>query len=737
MTAPRRVLFLTDIFGGVHGGTEGQLVALLENLPPTWEAELWVLQDSEYLGLHPFPCPWRVLHMPRTRNPLFLPRLRSLATAIRGAGFDLIHALHADTCTLAPLLGRWAQVPVLTSRRDLGYWQTPRRIEGLRRANRHLAGILTNSAAVARRTADVEYAHPSRVHVVRNGHPAARFDAPADPELRGLLGIPDEAPLIGLVANFRPLKRQRDLVDALNALGDRAADAHVLFVGTGPGSESMVPYAESIGLAGRVHVHGVTGDVVPVLKHLDIGVLCSESEGLSNAIIEYLGCGLPVVATDVGGNAELVTPDENGFLYEVGDVDGLATHIGQLLEDAERASAMGQASRARFENEFTIDRMVAQTVSLYDELLVPPAPRDLTWRVATELSALEDLAGDWKALCGPDQFFASPSWVLTWLKWSGATPRVLVAHDTDGALVGVLPLAESRAGRFEFAGQSMGADHLDVVAAEGRAVDVARGALEHLATLRWRRLDLWHVAEDGALRHALHEPTRPVRFDERFSTRCPYIATEGLDWNTYLGTVFSRKRRHELRRTMRRFFELPGAAVSHVRESTEVEPAIERLFGLHAERFEAQGKSTVFRGERLKAFHRALGERLLRDDELFLAFLRTDERELAAYYGFVFGDKLYHFQSGIAHVERGTSPGNILRNHVLEHDIFGAGLAEFDFLDGDEPYKFQWATGQRRLFDITVRPRTISGGVGTTAGELTRLLKSEVKRRRAKATTET
>ena len=733
MTPARRMLVLTDIFGGVHGGTEGQLVALLERLPASWEAELWVLQDSEYLGHHPFPCPWRQLHLPRMRHPMFLPRLRSVATAIRGAGFDLIHALHADTCTLAPVLGRWAGVPVLTSRRDLGYWQTPRRIESLRRANRHVAGILANSEAVARRTIDVEYAHPARVHVVRNGHDPARFEAAPHPTLRRDLGIPEDAPLVGLVANFRPLKRQRDLVDALALLTDHS-DAHVLFVGTGRGADATLAHAKALGLEGRVHVQGVTGDVVPVVRHLSVGVLCSESEGLSNAIIEYLACGLPVVATNVGGNPELVTPRINGFLYEVGDIEGLASHLGVLLADAERAQAFGAASEERFAAELTIDRMVDQTCALYERVLAPaPSSDEYTWSVEHDLGALEALASDWQALCTPNQFFAGPNWVLTWLRWSGAAPRVLVARDRSGALAAVLPLAQQRRGVWAFAGQRMGADHLDLVARSSARGVLAAGVLSYLATLPWRRVDLWHMAEDGALRAALHDPRRAVPFEERATTICPYIETLGRTWDEYLATMFSRKRRHELRRTMRRFFEQPGARVEAVEKAADVASSIDRLFALHAARFRVQGKSTVFRGERLNAFHRALAERLLRDDELFLSFLRTDEGELAAYYGFRFGNKLYHFQSGMAPVDRGTSPGTILRNHTLAHDVFGRGLSEFDFLDGDESYKFQWATGQRRLFDITLRPRTVRGAAGHVASILKGLVKFEARRLRAEA----
>ena len=89
--------------------------------------------------------------------------------ALRSRVFRLIHAFHSDTCTVAPLLGRWAGVPVITSRRDQGYWQSRRVVSVLRRANRAAARIISNSHAVAQRTIEVEHALPSQLVVVGNG----------------------------------------------------------------------------------------------------------------------------------------------------------------------------------------------------------------------------------------------------------------------------------------------------------------------------------------------------------------------------------------------------------------------------------------------------------------------------------------------------------------------------------------------------------------------------------------
>lgn len=716
---PRRVLFLLDIFGGVHGGTEGQVAALVSRLPREVSAELWVLQDSPWLATHPFPCPWRALRLPGRRDPRWAYRLWTAARAIRRGGFDLIHAFHSDTCVWAPWLGRMAGVPVVTSRRDLGYWQTPMRLLALRRANRHATIVVANAEAVARRTVDEEHAHPAHVRVVTNGHDPARFVRTHDGRVRADLGIPRDAFVAGLVANARPLKRQRDLLDALAALPAAGPEAHALLVGTGSSAElaALHAHAASLQIAGRVHVHGVTGDVLPWLEAMDVGVLASESEGLSNAILEYMAVGLPVVATPVGGNPELVEEGVTGALFPVGDTAALMAALERFRRDPAERVRCGEAGRRRFLERFTVERMVEATRRVQQEAYrrfhAPRVPAAWRVRFVRERTEIEALAAQWESWLDGRGFFLSPTWVATWCDAWGTKPAIVVVEDAGGGVRGLLPLVEERGGVYGFAGQDLGADHLDVVAAPGCGEAVAAAALAALARRGFHRLALRHVRADGALRAALHHPRQGLSWDERRATICHEIRVAG-SFDDYLGQQFSRKRRHELRRSTKRLLEQEDVAVERPQQLQEARGMLRRLFQLHAKRFLGRDAETAFHGARIAAFHDLLLERLWVRGEAVLLALTQGERDLAVYYAFRFKDRLLHFQSGIDD-STGASPGSALRFVLVEQEAFIPGLAAFDFLDGDETYKHAWATGAHVLFDIHLEPRGFRGRLAAWA----------------------
>ncbi len=726
---PSRVLFLMDIYADRYGGTEGQVATLIENLPPTWDAQLWVLQTSAYLRRGGIDCPTRELSLPPAWSPAFYPRLRSVASTVRAEGFTLIHALHHDTCSVAPLLGALAGVPVLTSRRDFGYWQTPRKLEVLRRVNRLADMVVTNAEAVARRTVREEWVPPARVLTIPNGHPAERFLAAPSRTFRAAIGVDDDARLLCLVANFRPIKRQADLVDALAQLGKKFANVHAVFIGEDDASEALAK-ADALGVADRVHVHPLYEDVVPALKHCELGVLCSESEGLSNAIIEYMACGLPVVATNVGGNPELVEDGGNGFLYETGNTAQLANLITRIMGNKRVRQRMGRASRKRFEAHHRLSDMVNAHVDVYETVVAEREANgaaSLSCSVLTRVDDLEALRDEWEALLRPDQFFLGPTWVLTWLRWSQARPCVAVARDGRGTLVGLLPLAwNGRA--LEFCGQRLGADHLDVVASLGRGPDAAAALLRALDGLKWKRLDLRHVSEDGVLRLALHDARGAVRFGERFATRCYYVeAPDG--WDAYLDAHFTSKPRTRLVRGVENFLSREGAHVERVTAPDDCAGAMERLFALHASRAESAGRRSTFAGKARRAFHETLAKTLAEKGRLHCVFLTVAGKDIAVDYGFVWQGKVYGFQSGMRPDAETENPGTVLGTIVLQDDTFGAGRREYDFLDGDEAYKARWATGERRLYDVTVYPRTKMGRLKSVGAGVFALMKNAVKRR--------
>jgi glycosyltransferase involved in cell wall biosynthesis/CelD/BcsL family acetyltransferase involved in cellulose biosynthesis len=726
-TRVRRILYLIDSYWHPHGGTEGQLRALIEHLPAPWEAELWVTHHSPWLLENPFPCPHRSLELGSLRSPRTLWRLRRLAREVRARGFDLIQTYMGDSGLVGPLIGRRAGVPVLVSRRDLGFWHTPRMVSAIRRVDRLAAGFVANAEAVRDHVVEVEHVPKSDVAVVHNGHAASGFDAPRTEGLRAAHGIADAAVVLALLANLKPLKRQPDLVEALARLVARHPNVHALFLGQGP-DDDIRATASRLGVGDRVTIHHAQGGAVAFVKECAVGVLCSETEGLSNAILEYMACGLPVVATRVGGTPDLVSEGENGFLYAPGDVEALTRHLDRLLAEPALSQRLGRASRVKFERDFGLRRMVEETVAVYERTLrghavglreEAPDPPALAWEVVEDLPALEALADAWRPLLSPNQFFLSPDWVVEWLRGTSddAKPLVLIARDDSRRLAGLLPLARRRR-TIEPCGSYDGADHVDVVAAPGLAMAVARGALDRLLELPWRRLSLRHLAEDGALRRAVRERRWRLPYREVLSTVCPYVRAEGT-FDDYLKR-FSAKHRGNLRRAARGFREDPASSLRRVTAPEDCSKAIAALFDLHARRFDEHPESTVFHGNRLRALHTALAQRLARRGELVLAFLTTDGQNVAGHYGFRFGGKLYHFQGGFDPAAASRSPGTALQMLLLEDEVFGRGLAEYDFLDGSETYKTTFATGVRRLFDLDVYRPTRRGRATCVLGGLAR-----------------
>ncbi len=369
----RRVLFLVDTYWTSRGGTEGQMRALIERLPPRVRVEMWVVHESAWLDANPYPCPHRSLKIRSLKRWHTLRRTFALPSAIRRGRFDLIQTWMGDASVLGPVLGKMTGVPVLVSRRDLGFWMTPPLRRALRVTDRLAAGFVANCEAVKQAVVDTEAVAPERIHVIHNGHDPVAFDGPRDPGVLAQAGVPAGAEVVCLAANLKPLKRQRDLVAAVTRLAPDHPRLHALFLGHGP-HEHVCGAGEDVHPSDRVHLYDATDGAIPFLRECTVGVLCSETEGLSNAILEYMGCGLPVVATAVGGNVDLVRDGANGFLYPVGDVAALADRLGRLLRDPALRERMGRASRARFEAEFGIDRMVSETVALWDRLLSSPHP---------------------------------------------------------------------------------------------------------------------------------------------------------------------------------------------------------------------------------------------------------------------------------------------------------------------------------------------------------------------------
>ncbi len=173
---------------------------------------------------------------------------------------------------------------------------------------------------------------------------------------------PKDVPQIIMVARFAP---QKDHATLLRALAGIDLPWALAFAGDGPLLAETRALAVQLGIADRVSFPGATNRVGELLAGSDIFVLSTFFEGLPISILEGMRAGLPVITTDVGGSSEAVTDGVNGYLVNIGDIEGMRKRLVSLLEDASLRVRMGAASRARFEQDFRLEKTAASTLAVY------------------------------------------------------------------------------------------------------------------------------------------------------------------------------------------------------------------------------------------------------------------------------------------------------------------------------------------------------------------------------------
>jgi sugar transferase (PEP-CTERM/EpsH1 system associated) len=214
----------------------------------------------------------------------------------------------------------------------------------------------------------------NQIEHIANGVDTAAF-RPLDSGRRTIPEAPFKASdvVIGTVGRMQPVKDQATLIRAFIALRaerpDIAECAKLMLIGDGPLRGELLGLLLQAGAGEHVWAPGSRGDVAHMLQGMDVFVLPSLNEGMSNAILEAMASGLPIVATDVGGNAELVEPERTGVLTAPGDVGALAQALKTYLEDPERRRNHGQAARRRALREFSLDVMVSRYLALYDGIV--------------------------------------------------------------------------------------------------------------------------------------------------------------------------------------------------------------------------------------------------------------------------------------------------------------------------------------------------------------------------------
>jgi glycosyltransferase involved in cell wall biosynthesis len=369
------------------GGTENQFMTLSRRL----DRERFDLEFACLRRWGPFvqelaerKIPLAEYKVSTFRSVQAIGQQARLVGHIARRGIQIVHAYNFYGNVFAVPPARLAAPVVIASIRDCAPYLTAMQKRVQRYACQLADCVLVNATAVKDWLIAEGY-DASKIVVIRNGVDLSGFTAPRDPAgLRRELGLAPGTPVVAVVSRLTRLKGLENLLEAAAMLKPRYPD--VRFVVVGETSPMEVAYldelkqlATRLGVDDRVIFTGRRSDVPTLLSGVDVSVMPSLNEALSNVLLESMAAGAPTVATRVGGTPEALVDEQTGLLVAPGDSRALADAVGRLLDNRPFATQLGQAARQLIQERFSVDRMVRSTEDLYVELLARkqrnPLPR--------------------------------------------------------------------------------------------------------------------------------------------------------------------------------------------------------------------------------------------------------------------------------------------------------------------------------------------------------------------------
>lgn len=379
VTQSHHVLYVIDQICEM-GGAETALLRIVRALTSSPFSCSIVTFNAEpgLEALKDLPCPLHVFPLHRTYDLNALEVALRLRKLIHDKNARIVHTFFETSDLWAGPIAKLSGCPILvSSRRDMGILRNRKHELTYPIVNRFFNRVLAVSDEVRSFCLSHDNLPPERVETLYNGVDLDEVAAKAECyDARSRLGIDVGTPLISTVANIRPVKGIDVLLRAAGVVCREFPEATFLIIGstlvpdTYADLESLV---ESIGIRANVRFLGQISNLFPILRESNVFCLPSRSEGFSNALIEAMACGLPCVATRVGGNPEALTEGAEGFLVESEDYELLADRILRLLRDPQKAMQMGKQAHNTVEVRFSMRAMMTRLVQIYTDLLAEHA----------------------------------------------------------------------------------------------------------------------------------------------------------------------------------------------------------------------------------------------------------------------------------------------------------------------------------------------------------------------------
>ena len=371
VAGPRDVVYV--IADMIVGGTQTHLLQVFRFLDRRrWRPHLFCLRDGGALvsaardlgvdvttfGMHG-----------SLKHPSDLAGVVKMAFRLRSVRPEVVHGYLLRGNFYGAVAARIAGVPALiTSKRGLHRPASAAERLAVRISNALSDLVTGNSPAVLDFTREVEPPFRARMEMIPSGIDVERFDRRRARDLRLELGLADR-PALGTAITWRPRKGYRMLFEAFAMIRDASPRAALLVAGVDRLEGDPADLAEQLGIREAVYPLGRRDDMPEVLASFDVFALPSESEGMSNALLEAMAMQLPVVATAVGGNVAVIEKDVSGFLVDYPDSRALAGKALELFSNAELRKSVGEKARARVVERYSAAAMVRDMEALYDRVL--------------------------------------------------------------------------------------------------------------------------------------------------------------------------------------------------------------------------------------------------------------------------------------------------------------------------------------------------------------------------------
>jgi glycosyltransferase involved in cell wall biosynthesis len=303
----------------------------------------------------------------------FDPRIvKQIIALIKERKIDVLHSHEYKSDILAFLVRRFYPIPIITTIHGwiANHWKGRLYIGLGKRVLPYFDRVIAVSPKIQAELIARGVA-PQRIELIHNAIVMENYQPDAyEPKLlRRRFGIPDDGIIVGDVGRLSSEKGQRDFLTAAQRINRVRKDVYFVLIGDGPDRAMLEQYARELGIAERVFFTGHLQDVRPVYQDIDMLALTSYTEGFPNVLLESLSMNRPILATDVGGVADIVEDNVTGRLVQPGDVEGIANGLLGMIQNPDEARRLMANGRQAVVDKFQFSRRVERVQALYRDVV--------------------------------------------------------------------------------------------------------------------------------------------------------------------------------------------------------------------------------------------------------------------------------------------------------------------------------------------------------------------------------